>query len=39
MQRTETEIWVNRPVATGMSAAAGFGPFGDPGKVNQFCRI
>jgi hypothetical protein len=28
-----------RPVATGMSAAAGFGPFGDHDKVNQFCRI
>ena len=28
-----------RQVTTGMPAAAGLEPFGDPDKVNQFCRI
>jgi hypothetical protein len=28
-----------RRLATSTSSAAGFEPFGDPAKVNQFCRI
>ena len=27
------------PVTTGMPSAAGLEPFGDPDKVNQFCRV